>query len=187
MAESPARTRIIEAASRLFSKQGYRSRTMRGIVEGAPPGARFTIAGRAARNSSASPGIEFGDRCVRCAISHCTGRGPRRARPSRCTWTRWAGARGQRMGERLPRDHGRSRSGLRRYGGHLFGSETLSARNETSSADRFTSALRMMPSLETIVVGCAGPAMTWLRDHRRSTRGGRPSIVRGRWHARSVR
>lgn len=72
MSGSPARTQMIEAASRLFSKRGYRSTTMRGVVEeaGAPWGSvhHYWPGGKEQLGVAA---IEFGDQCVRAAISSC--------------------------------------------------------------------------------------------------------------------
>ena len=74
MSDSPVRTQMIEAASRLFSKQGYRSTTMRGIVEeaGTPWGSvhHYWPGGKEQLGVAA---IEFGDQCVRGVISYCTG------------------------------------------------------------------------------------------------------------------
>lgn len=72
MADSPARTQMIEGASRLFSRQGYRSTTMRGIVEeaGAPWGSvhHYWPGGKEQLGVAA---IQFGDQCVRGLITHC--------------------------------------------------------------------------------------------------------------------
>jgi TetR/AcrR family transcriptional repressor of lmrAB and yxaGH operons len=72
MAVSPARTKMIEAASRLFSKQGYRSTTIRGIVDeaGSPWGSvrHYWPGGKEQLGAAA---IEFGDQCVRGAITSC--------------------------------------------------------------------------------------------------------------------
>lgn len=68
---------MIEAASRLFSRQGYKSTTMRGIVDeaGAPWGSvhHHWPGGKEQLGVAA---VQFGDQRLRGAIAHCIGKSP---------------------------------------------------------------------------------------------------------------
>ncbi|MGQ0842930.1 MAG: TetR/AcrR family transcriptional regulator [Sporichthyaceae bacterium] len=72
MSASSPRDQMVEAASRLFAKQGYRSTTMRGIVDesGAPWGslAHYWPGGKEQIGVAA---IQYGDQRVRGAIEFC--------------------------------------------------------------------------------------------------------------------
>ncbi len=72
MSASSPRDQMVEAASRLFAKQGYRSTTIRGIVDesGAPWGslAHYWPGGKEQIGVAA---IQFGDQRVRGAIAFC--------------------------------------------------------------------------------------------------------------------
>jgi TetR/AcrR family transcriptional repressor of lmrAB and yxaGH operons len=63
---------MVEAASRLFARQGYRSTTMRGIVDeaGAPWGSlqHYWPGGKEQLGAAA---VQFGDQRVRGLIAHC--------------------------------------------------------------------------------------------------------------------
>jgi TetR/AcrR family transcriptional repressor of lmrAB and yxaGH operons len=72
MSTTTPREQMVEAASRLFAKQGYRSTTMRGIVEeaGAPWGSlqHYWPGGKEQLGAAA---VQFGDQRVRGLITHC--------------------------------------------------------------------------------------------------------------------
>jgi TetR/AcrR family transcriptional repressor of lmrAB and yxaGH operons len=72
MSTASPREQMVEAASRLFARQGYRSTTMRGIVDeaGAPWGSlqHYWPGGKEQLGAAA---VQFGDQRVRGLITHC--------------------------------------------------------------------------------------------------------------------
>lgn len=72
MSATTPRDQMVEAASRLFAKQGYRTTTMRGIVDeaGAPWGSlqHYWPGGKEQLGAAA---VQYGDQRVRGLITHC--------------------------------------------------------------------------------------------------------------------
>jgi TetR/AcrR family transcriptional repressor of lmrAB and yxaGH operons len=77
MPAASSRDLMIEAASRLFARQGYKSTTMRGIVEeaGAPWGSvhHHWPGGKEQLGVAA---VQFGDQRLRGAMAHCIAKSP---------------------------------------------------------------------------------------------------------------